>query len=97
MKLVYGQFEFLEISRARSSVAKNSYLKGGFGHDRLMKRRIAINSRDEVSFGESVFLLDDRLIADEESRCDFISSRRCVAFNRPLDLYPTIVRCRGVH
>ena len=38
-----------------------------------MKRCIAINGRDETSFGESVFLLDDRPIADERSRCDFVA------------------------
>ena len=68
-----GQFEFLENSRAPSSVAKNLYLKGGFGRDRPMKRRIAINNCDETSFGESVFLLDDRPITDEGLRCDFIA------------------------
>ena len=72
----------------------NLYLKGGFGRDRPMKRRIVINGRDETSFGESVFLLDDRSIADEGSRCDFVAPiRRCVAFNRPFDLHPTIMRC----
>ena len=55
MKSVSGQFEFLEISRPRSVVAKNSYLKSGFGRDRPMKRRLLINGRDEVSI--------DRIIA----------------------------------
>ena len=55
LELVSRQFEFLEDSRAPSSIAKNSYLKGGFGRDRPMKRRLLINSRDEVSI--------DRIIA----------------------------------
>ena len=38
-----------------------------------MKRRLAIDGRDQASIGESVFLLDDCLIADEGSRFDFIA------------------------
>ena len=50
MKLVFGQFEFLKISRARSSVAKNSVFKGKIGPNCPMKRHLAIDGRDHASF-----------------------------------------------
>ena len=43
-----GEFEFLEISRSRSSVAKNSVFKEKKRRNRSMKRRLLINSRDEA-------------------------------------------------
>ena len=50
MKWVSRQFEFLEISRASSSVAKNSVFKEKKRRNRSMKGCIAINGRDEASF-----------------------------------------------
>ena len=41
---------FSKISRAMLPFAKNSAFIGEFGHDRPMKRRIAINGHDEASF-----------------------------------------------
>ena len=49
------------------------YLDGENGCDRPMKRHLAIDGQDEASFGESVLLIDDRPIANERSRCDFVT------------------------
>ena len=46
---VSGQFKFLKNSRAKLPFAKNKLFKWQFGRDRSMKRRIAINGRDEAS------------------------------------------------
>ena len=43
-----GQFEFLEDSKAHSSVAKNSVFKEKKRRNRSMKRRLLINGRDEA-------------------------------------------------
>ena len=48
-----GQFEFVKISRASSSVAKNTVFKGEIGRNRPMKRRHLINGRDEALFDQN--------------------------------------------
>ena len=53
MKWVSGQFEFLKISRASSSVAKNSVFKDEIGRNRPMKRYHLINGRDEALFDQN--------------------------------------------
>ena len=70
---MFGQFEFLEISRAVLLSRRTVFKELIFGRDRPMKRRLAIDSQDESSFGESIALNGDRLIADGGSRCDFIA------------------------
>ena len=50
MKWVSRQFEFLEISWASSSVAKNTLFKGKKRRNRPMNGRLAITGRDEASF-----------------------------------------------
>ena len=54
LELVSGQFEFLEDSKASSSVVKNCLFKEQFGRDRCSNGLIVINGRDDVSFRESV-------------------------------------------
>ena len=98
-KLVSGQFEFLEIWRARSSVAKNSYLTGRFGRDRPMKRRPLINGRDEALFdrnGAIIYCI--RPINDQRSGCVHVFKWRGASFSSPpLDIHPTIAMCRWIH
>ena len=63
-----------------------------------MKRLIVINGHDETSFRESVLLHDDRSIANEGSRCDFIACRRrCFVFDRPFDFNPMLVMSQRIH
>ena len=66
--MVSGQFKFLENSRATLSIVKNSYLKDGFGRDRLMKRRIAIDGRDEAFVDRIVAIKSDP--SDQRSRVE---------------------------
>ena len=47
---MFGKFKFLENSKAKLPFAKNKLFKGEIGRNRPMKRRIAINDRDEASF-----------------------------------------------
>ena len=47
-ELVSGQFEFLEDSKASSSLAKNGAFKEKKRRNRSMKRRLLINGRDEA-------------------------------------------------
>ena len=65
---MYGQFKFLEDSKATLSVEKNSYLKDGFGRGRPMKGRIAINGRDEASADRIFTIKSDP--SDQRSRVD---------------------------
>ena len=87
-ELVSEQFEFLEDSKAKLSTAKNS----------LFKDELWVDGYDGTSFGKAMLPFDDFPIADEGSRCNFIAWRRSyVAFDRPLDLNPTIMMSWGIH
>ena len=57
MKLVSALFEFLEISRASSSVAKNSVFKGEIRRNHPMKRRLAIDGHDHESFDQNSVII----------------------------------------
>ena len=46
---MFGQFEFLENSRATLLFAKNMLFKDEIGRDRPMNGRLAINDRDHAS------------------------------------------------
>ena len=68
LELVSEQFEFLENSRAKLSVAKNSIFKDKIRRNRPINGRLANNDYDGASFGESMLLFDDHPIANEGSR-----------------------------
>ena len=89
----------LELWCLNSSInLKNPRAPFSFKEQFFFVRGIAIDGSDEVSFGKSVHLNDDRSIGDERLRCVHISRvKRCVALIHPLDLHPTIAIPRGVH
>ena len=60
MKWVSRQFEFLEISRASSSVAKNSVFKEKKMCNCSMKRRLLINNRDEALIYQNGAIISHR-------------------------------------
>ena len=66
------QFDYLENSRAKLPFMKNSAFIGEIGRDRLMKRCIAINGRDEASFDQNSAIKshpsDQRLRAEVSPR-----------------------------
>ena len=68
LELVSEQFEFLENSRAKLSVAKNSLFKDKIRRNHPINGRLANDGYDGASFGESMLLFDDRPIANEGSR-----------------------------
>ena len=68
LELVSKQFEFLKNSRASLFVAKNQLFKDEIGRNRLMKRRIAINSQDEASFDQNGAIKSH--LSDQQSRVE---------------------------
>ena len=78
-----GQFEFLKNSRAKLPFAKNSAFIGEIGRDRLMKRRIGINRRDEALFDQNGVIKsypsDQRLRAEVIPRVVCEEARRLIS------------------
>ena len=73
MKLVSIQFKFLKISRAKLFITKNNLFKDELRCNCPINSRLAIDGHDGTSFGELMLPFDDHPIADEGSRCDFIT------------------------
>ena len=76
-------FEFLKNSRAKLPFAKNSAFIGEIGHDRPIKRHIAINCCDEASFDQNgaikLHLSDQRLRAEVSPRVVCEEARRLIS------------------
>ena len=97
-KLVRGQFKFLEISSASSSIVKNYVFKG---------RNWARPSNEETPHdrrsGWSVLWqigASNWWSSDREWRVEMrfhCMKKKCVAFDCPLDLNPTIAMSWGIH
>ena len=69
-----------------------------FGHNHRMRRFIAINGPDHVSFGELTRLSRVRLIWNGALRCRHVARRReGVASIHPSDLHRTITISQEVH
>ena len=86
---------FLKIQGRVLPSRRTVYLKGEIGHDRPMKRRIAINGRDEASVDRIIAIKSDP--SDQRSRVE-VSPRVLIwnvaSLDHPLDFNPTIAMCR---
>ena len=81
---MFGQFEFLEDSRAKLFVAKNSLFKDEIRRNRSMKSHHLINGRDEALVDRNGAILshpsDQRSKVDLSPRIVYEETRRFLSF-----------------